>query len=131
MQSQTIQSTKAKNSTLQSKIVDDLSPASLPFGISFHQMLGTGATPEQLADALIVVTGTRIRPGVLQLGLREAERQADALGEMADTIGCLERSSFPALEKAPSTLLARLIQNKEVREYKEMRQTGEYAEAAR
>ncbi len=107
---------KSQNQKIENKKIQDLSPLSLPFGISFHQMLGTGATPEQVAAALEAVTGTRMRPGVLQMGMQEAAREADVLGDLADTIGCLERSGFPTLEKAPSTLLARLIENKEMRE---------------
>ena len=96
----------------------------LPRGLSFRQLVGTAATPEQAAAAIEAATGRRIPAGVLQSGMRAAKSQTDALGDLADTLGSLERSGFPTLEVRPATLLSRLIQNKEMREGKEMRESA-------
>lgn len=99
-----------------SKKIEDMVTISLPRGMNFRQLIGTGVTPEQAATAIEAVTGRRIPAGVLQGGMWEARAEADPLGDLADTLGSLQRSGFPALEARPTTLLSRLIQNKEMRE---------------
>ena len=78
--------TKAAPAKSLPKKIEDLTALTLPFGLSFRQLVGTGATPEQAATAIEAATGRRIPAGVLQSEMQAAKHEADPLGEMADTL---------------------------------------------
>ncbi|MGI4790399.1 MAG: hypothetical protein ACRYFS_16295 [Janthinobacterium lividum] len=99
-----------------SKKIEDLAPMTLPFGMSFLQFVGTGATPEQAAIAIEACSGQRIPVCILHEGIRAARQQSEDFGALADTISSFERSGFPIIEMSPTTLLARLIQNRAMHE---------------
>jgi len=106
-------STTQNNQTACTRF-EDLPRLTLPSGLGFRDLLGTGATPEQAAAAIEAATGCRMPAGIIAAGMRDARRGegCEGLENTRDTLGSLKRSSFPSIEKAPSTLLARLIQNK-------------------